>query len=783
MSNSDAGSGECAGTVNLVPSPRVLRMLGNIEFENWQSLAELIDNSIDALLSIGSGNIFIKTPSRSEFDSSPQAEIRVIDDGPGMSANHLENALKAGYSGNDTDPLSHLGLFGMGFNIATARLGNVTKVKTTKAGDDYWTTVTIDFKEMERNNSYVRPLILEKKTNREIHGTEVIITNLSERVRTIRQQTSLKRELSRIYAPILGRGIINIYVDEDKLVSRGHCTWGADRYVTRDNERIYAKHEIDVDFGTDYFCSNCWEWIDDVPVVQGIDAIVCPKCGDSSSIVQKKRRLTGWIGVQRYYDQDHYGIDLIRNGRVIEPLCKDLFYWYNPETGEREKEYPVEAFHWGGRIVGELNIDFVPVTYMKDHFEKVDKRWKEVERYIRGDGPFRPKIAKEHGYPENTSPLGRMYKGYRKGNEAGKGDLLPGTEDGHGTNTAPKNWADKFYEGDPEYQTDHKWWELVELAELAKRTSGGGTATLFKPTDTNPEQKLNENQKRLVSDTGCDDNEEGSADKENTTDERTLEKDPLLSQDYSLDELQEPPINVVVNRVISDNSGKSPLKLHVLSKDKYEVVYNPTHPVFNAFNLEPLDLVLIELSQSLSRRKDDPNEWPPSRIFCMLKDKYSADRKISPAALTEKAQEMLQSMRKHIADKNIPVSKEDINHETIDEVRRNVLSRLGGGEEVVNDLLETTKYVNYASDGEMRQIFLKMPEHFLDGTYWNRPYRSLGTAVLQEETKRTFAGYISDIVWLKREGSDYDPDSMPNDIGYKLQRASYSLKLLEAYRE
>ena len=32
---------------DITPSPRVLRMLGQIEFKPWQCLAELIDNSIE----------------------------------------------------------------------------------------------------------------------------------------------------------------------------------------------------------------------------------------------------------------------------------------------------------------------------------------------------------------------------------------------------------------------------------------------------------------------------------------------------------------------------------------------------------------------------------------------------------------------------------------------------------------------------------------------------------------------------------------------------------------
>ena len=42
---------------DVTPNPRILAMLGRIPFEPWQCLAELIDNSIDALLSAQEVNL------------------------------------------------------------------------------------------------------------------------------------------------------------------------------------------------------------------------------------------------------------------------------------------------------------------------------------------------------------------------------------------------------------------------------------------------------------------------------------------------------------------------------------------------------------------------------------------------------------------------------------------------------------------------------------------------------------------------------------------------------
>ena len=112
---------------NLTPDTRILQMLGEISLDQWKCLAELIDNSVDAFINdrragnlTVSPEVLITIPTQDRED----AAVTVRDNGPGMTIEQLEAAVRAGWSGNN--PLDNLGLFGMGFNIATARLGMVT---------------------------------------------------------------------------------------------------------------------------------------------------------------------------------------------------------------------------------------------------------------------------------------------------------------------------------------------------------------------------------------------------------------------------------------------------------------------------------------------------------------------------------------------------------------------------------------------------------------------------------------------------------------------------------
>jgi Histidine kinase-, DNA gyrase B-, and HSP90-like ATPase len=81
--------------------------------------------------------VAITLPGRGS--SHLDAQVWVTDNGRGMDLGRLNNALRAGWS--EHLRYGQLGLFGTGFNIATARLGNVTTVRTTRAGDPEWISV------------------------------------------------------------------------------------------------------------------------------------------------------------------------------------------------------------------------------------------------------------------------------------------------------------------------------------------------------------------------------------------------------------------------------------------------------------------------------------------------------------------------------------------------------------------------------------------------------------------------------------------------------------------
>lgn len=325
--------------MNITPTPRILRTLGEIPFKIWQCVAELIDNSLDA---------FLKEPQDDEADREirinwssdavPVAErtLEVRDNAAGMSIDQLQNAVRAGYSSND--PIGNLGLFGVGFNIATARLGEKTTIMTTRKGDHAWIGVVIDFSTLIKSGRFDAPIITETKDDVEQSGTIVKISRLRSGIvaelANANKERDIRKRLESVYSPLLGKQEISIFVKGKQLKSQEHCVWSSNRYVVYNQKNVPCKMIIDRDLGSALFDiernvylspSEAEPYYTDMQEGRPLP----------ENIIERAKRLTGWLGIQRYADPNEYGIDFVRNGRKILVSDKSLFFYEHPLTGNK----------------------------------------------------------------------------------------------------------------------------------------------------------------------------------------------------------------------------------------------------------------------------------------------------------------------------------------------------------------------------------------------------------------------------------------------------------------
>lgn len=777
-----------SATIDLTPSPRVLRMLGQIDFQPWQCLAELIDNSIDAFLDGKSGSkpatlapsISIELPTQSELEQGTGAVV-VRDNGPGMTESELALAVKAGYSGND--PVEKLGLFGMGFNIATARLGRRTVVRSTTTDMDHWIEVEIDFDNLERTKTFAAPLQRRHKTAQDIesgkHGTEVIVQKLEpQRIRPLiigRGKGSTRIRLGKIYGRVMNQLGIEMLYGGEPLKARLHCTWDPSRSVpSKSFQTVPAIIKIEEALDEAHFCNTCWVWL-----TSGDNG--CPACGTSDNVITRRRTIRGWIGIQRYFSKDHYGIDLIRNGRVIEELDKSLFNWVDPATFEKQLEYPLDTTHWGGRIVGELEIDFVRVSHQKDAFDKLDPEWNRVVEKVRGTSPLRPQIAQRMGMPANTSPLARLYSAYRSGSEPGLSSLVPG-RGGKGINDAISEWVDKFYEGDPDYQTDEKWYALVLEAEEGRRGPGSkaerkaagklpiansGVATTADHTAPAPPIGINT----------------GSALANSAAPAAKQVPDEYLSRTFQLDLLPGTPSMEVRAFRVTGAPDAVPLTFHASNQD-VTFVYNADSPFFEQSLTTAQDCLVRDLAARFILLAGTTQEmFPVAIVEAELLKKYFPEAVTSTTQAVQEARDALRLLREHLSVElpaKAPVDLSRIPAPELEKIRKAMIAQGGGNEAEVEATLRSGAFAKFVSQGYLVALVGQWPDLVMDGRLLSNAFADVAPDLRQDSVEVVLQTY-KDVLWLTSENGG---EAINKDNRWRLRyaRALASLRLLQSWR-
>lgn len=740
-------------TINLTPDPRILRMLGQIELKGWQCIAELVDNSIDAMLKSNytdkENEIRIEIPSRVEIARDKPLYIK--DNGIGMTAEELENCLKAGYTSQSSD---NLGLFGMGFNIATARLGDVVEVWTSTKNMTEDIGVRIDLIEMQRTKNFERELLTRKKSFT-ISGTSIEISKFHPRAEKLLNRAHIQKELDRIYSKrLLDEYKISIKTNDISLKPFEFCTWSKDRSVEYEGEKIHTIQAFNHQFDDRHYCARCFIWIDefehDLPTES-----VCPNCHEADMVQTRKISIKGWVGIQRYNDLEHFGINVIRNGRIIKKLDKSLFTWqdrYNVNNGESIKDYPIDTTTQGGRIVGEIIADFITPTYTKDSFEETDRHWLDSVEVVRGKGPLQPRVGEKLNFSKNQSPLAKLFYGFRKSHPPGLRHLIPGNKTGQGLYTEAKRWADLFYAGDPEYQSDEKWYEAVLNAEFPEDDSSIDPTG---PTDTIlGGNVVNTNIGGMTALPNI------SSEPEDIYEELYSGKKTLIKeQEYDLRPLlNEMPYNLAIYNYWPTSEFRSPIIFEAKQASKFKVYVNNNHPLFKDFADGWDDLILMEIATRYYEKINDLDIWPVSRIYYELKRKYLREKMLNVQALVTEAKGLISDLQNFLVneygEKKLDVVP-NLSPEQVKILKQTYLQVETKSLLNIDELIQSTQFLKYMDFAYIIDFAKSYPELIYDENYFALPYSTLDEDDIKSRQVEQYNGYLNDIKWFIYDLSNY----------------------------
>jgi len=174
-------------------------------YGNYEALADIVDNSIDA---------YAQSIKITIQQKSNQYQISIADDGRGMSKLILDQALRLG-SLTERDHHSDLGKFGMG--LVTASLSIARKCHVISRGEDGCLSSAWDVDEIMLQNAFVKHFdnatpeeegLLNSEIGPTSTGTMVILSkcdNLSNRT-TTSFATNLRSHLGRVHRYFINAG-------------------------------------------------------------------------------------------------------------------------------------------------------------------------------------------------------------------------------------------------------------------------------------------------------------------------------------------------------------------------------------------------------------------------------------------------------------------------------------------------------------------------------------------------------------------------------------------------
>jgi hypothetical protein len=459
-------------TFDLTPDPKVLIALTHTPMLPLDALCELIDNSIDAFHAaelqgapVEHPLVAIELPSASEVRDY-EGVVGVRDNGPGLNEVMAERAIRAGYSGNN--PYDSLGLFGMGFNISTGKLGRATTFLTAQRDSESAISITMDLDAIRRSGSYRVPFTRPIKPATFVSGTLVEVRGWWPEgnpnngfIKKLVQygMPTIRRELGRRYASILMSRRVRISVNGELCQPFEHCVWGDHRFVERKGlGQVPAVYRFNEVVGAQKRCGSCTALIS--PSQNS-----CPAC-QCGALRTVEERVSGWVGIQRYDDATDFGIDLIRRGRAIRVAEKAAFFEYVDEFKKTIRDYPIDGI--SGRIVGEVHLDHVPVDFLKQDFQRSSPEWQRAMVCLRGESSLQPT---QPGADTNTSPVYKLYQGYRRVRRYGRADMYMGywapveNEPKRISRDVEQEYLTKFRNRLPGFYEDTEWWKLVEQAD------------------------------------------------------------------------------------------------------------------------------------------------------------------------------------------------------------------------------------------------------------------------------------------------------------------------------
>ena len=318
--------------------------LGAMGMEPAQAIAELVANSLD-WRSVENST----TPLIQIIISKKSIEVR--DNGVGMTAEELQNAIQVSVANDNLRPSLRVrkGMFGMGMKVACLSLGWKISIHTRSANEENTeNSLLLNTRELDTDgitNGY-RNNILGDSTVEKIDsplkdwtsGTSILIEDLSHRPLTA---IAIRDSIQEIFSPEISIEKVQIQV------------------IDNDSETEYNCQKIEVPVYPETIIS-----LDELNLFIDDEKTGMP--------VQVK----GWLGLMKTSSSGlgKWGLHLFKNNQVIE-----RFHQLPSRLGGLMPKNPHPKF---GRTYGEIHLDMCVPSFHKVGFDYSKTSWKKAAEIL-----------------------------------------------------------------------------------------------------------------------------------------------------------------------------------------------------------------------------------------------------------------------------------------------------------------------------------------------------------------------------------------------------------------
>lgn len=310
--------------IDIQPPSDIYDTFGRLSYKAWYALAEFVDNATQNFFDFKGELAATSTSSPAlritiQYDAVAQT-LTVTDDAHGMGEEELGRALRINARPPQRDGRSE---FGMGLKTAACWFGKRWTITTTRLGSGVEYQATMDLDELnESRRTVIEPV--ERQVDPESHGTTLRIEALRQRIHG-RGVEVVKKYLASMYRRDIASGDVTIVYNGELL--------------TFDEPPLYVE-----DLGQD----ERREWRQDVDV----------EVEDPSTGI--RHHVWGWVGIRETMKNAEAGFALFRRNRLVLGAHGE---GWRPRQVCGEPGSPEYK-----RLVGELNMNSFPVSFMKDGF-------------------------------------------------------------------------------------------------------------------------------------------------------------------------------------------------------------------------------------------------------------------------------------------------------------------------------------------------------------------------------------------------------------------------------